>query len=115
MMGMETTILSHTDHKRAVGVRLRKIIDLLGMPYTEAADLMGVSKQVLRNWMAGDSYPAHYALYKLCRSRGIDFDYIFLGQWDHLPYHLAKALDLELEKKLESGVVEDLDDVQEHH
>ncbi len=97
---METAILSQSDHRVAVGARLRKVIDLLGMPYTEAAELMGVSKQVLRNWMAGEHYPSPYSIYRLCRTRGIDFDYVFLGNWDGLPHHLARALDAELEVQL---------------
>lgn len=98
---MQTHILPMSDHKKVVGARLRKIIDIIGLQYTEAADVMGVSKQVLRNWMSGESYPAPYNLYKLCRSKGVNFDYIFLGNWDHLPHHLAKALERELEDQLE--------------
>lgn len=102
---MQAHIYSMTDHKKAVGARLRKIIDLLGMQYTDAAEIMGISKQVLRNWMNGDSYPSPYNLYKLCRAKGVDFDYVFLGNWDHLPHHLAKVLDQELANQLEPGQV----------
>lgn len=99
--GMQTHIFPMSDHKKVVGARLRKIIDIIGLQYTEAADIMGVSKQVLRNWMSGESYPAPYSLYKLCKSKGVNFDYIFLGNWDHLPHHLAKVLEQELEDQLE--------------
>lgn len=92
---MEIAILPVGEHQKAAGERLRHLIDLIGMSYVEAAGVMGVSKHVLRNWMAGDSYPQPYALYRLSRSKGINFDYVFLGDWSNLPHRIARALEEE--------------------
>jgi transcriptional regulator with XRE-family HTH domain len=89
-------VLAQTDFQVAAGARLRKLIDLLGLSYVEAASLMGVSKHVLRNWMAGDNPPGVYAVYRLARAKGVDFNYVFLGDWSALPSRLAKELDAEM-------------------
>ena len=94
---MEIAILPLAEHKLACGNRLRLLIDMLKLSYVEAASLMGVSKNVLRNWMAGENYPQPYALYRLCRSRGVNFDYVFLGDWSSLPHSLGQALDARLQ------------------
>lgn len=93
---MESAILPPSDHRIAVGARLRKLIDMLGMTYVDAAELMGISKHVLRNWMAGETYPQPYPLYRLCRLKGVDFNYVFLGDWAALPGRLSSQLEAEL-------------------
>ncbi len=40
---------------------------MLGLKQVEAAALMGISKHVLRNWLAGDNVPQPYPIYRLCR------------------------------------------------
>ncbi len=89
---MEQLILAQSDHMRAVGSRLRMIIDALGLPYVDAAAELGVSKSHLGNWMRGDSYPRQYELYRFCRIRGINTDYIFLGDPSGLPGRVLEAL-----------------------
>jgi len=54
---------------------------------------MGVSKNVLRNWLAGDNPVQPYPLYRFCRAKGVDFNFVFLGDWTRLPYGLAKAAE----------------------
>lgn len=93
---VETAILGITDYQSAAGARLRKVIKLLGLTYTEAADIMGVTKHVLNHWMVGSNPIQPYALYRLCRSRGIDFNYIFLGDWSGLPHRVGRAIEQEL-------------------
>lgn len=93
---MENVIFSREDHLKAAGHRLRRVIDMLSLSYVEAAEIMGISKHVLRNCMAGDNYVQPYALYRLCRAKGIDFNYVFLGDWGALPTRLGKQLEDEL-------------------
>lgn len=75
------------------GQRLRRLLELLNMKQTEAAELMGVTKHVLRNWLAGDNPVQPYPLYRLCKLKGLDFNFVYLGDWSHLPHHLSKALE----------------------
>jgi len=93
---MDTLIIAQSDHQRAVGARLRRLLELLDLAQTEAAELMGVSKQSLNNWLRGDSYPPAYPIYRLCRARGVDFNFIMLGDWGALRSSLATVLEREL-------------------
>lgn len=101
MLPMQIDILNITDYQATCGHRLRRVIELLGMTFTEAANIMGISKGVLNHWMSGNNPIQPYALYRLSRSRGITFDYIFLGVWSGLPHHLAA----QIEKEILSGQV----------
>lgn len=93
---MQSHILTPNDYQRACGERLRHVIELLGLSFKEAAELMNVSKHVLNHWMKGNHPIAPYAAYRLCRSRGVTFDYIFLGDWSSLPHKLARVFEQEL-------------------
>jgi transcriptional regulator with XRE-family HTH domain len=98
--GMDIPILSQSDFQSDAGLRLRQLIAKLGMTQVEAARIMGISKNVLRNWLAGDHPIAPYPLYRLCKAKNIDFNYVFLGDWSHLPYGLAKEFEREIATKL---------------
>ena len=50
---MEIPVLPIGDFQTDCGERLRKLIDMLGISQVEAGRLMGVSKHVIRNWLAG--------------------------------------------------------------
>ncbi|EHH66882.1 helix-turn-helix domain-containing protein [Gluconobacter morbifer] len=92
LAAMNSSLEPQSDHQRHVGQRLRQVLDALPLPYVDAATAMGVSKQVLRNWMAGDSYPSPYALYRLKLAHGVSTDFLFLGDSGALPHRLAYAL-----------------------
>lgn len=77
--GMEQLLLAQGDHMRAVGARLRRLIDALGIQYVEAAADMGIPKNQIGNWMRGEAYPRPYNLYLFCRKRGVSCDYVLLG------------------------------------
>lgn len=95
-------ILSESDHRRAVGLRLRQLIKAIGIPYVRAAEEMGVTKNHLGNWMRGThGYPDQYDLYKFCRIRGVNFDWVFLGDPSGLPEKVSREL-LRLEQQPES-------------
>jgi transcriptional regulator with XRE-family HTH domain len=57
---------------------------------------MGYSKQTLNGWLNGEGYPHNHAVYKLCRTYRVTFDYLFLGDWSQLPAGLALKLEPEL-------------------
>lgn len=96
MSGVQTAILTQADHQRASGERLRRLIKLLGISYVEAAELMNVSKHVLNHWMQGNHPIQPYSLYRLCRAKGANFDYVFLGDWSALPHRMGRELEAEL-------------------
>ncbi|NVN44825.1 helix-turn-helix transcriptional regulator [Asaia siamensis] len=105
---MHIDILNLTDYQAACGYRLRRVIELLDLTFTDAAKIMGISKGVLNHWMAGNNPIQPYALYRLSRSRGITFDYIFLGNWSGLPHLLAA----QIEKEMLSGQVASSEEVR---
>ena len=76
---MPSIFLTERDHIEIVGRRMRQLIDALGISYAEAARDMGVPKNQLGNWMRGDSYPRPYCLYQFSRLRGVDMNWIYLG------------------------------------
>ncbi len=86
-------MLSQSDHMRAVGARLRRLAGALGLSLTELAAVMGYSKQTLNGWLNGEGYPHNHAVYRLCRTYGVTFDYLFLGDWSQLPAGLAVKLE----------------------
>jgi len=86
-------IESKEDHIAAVGARLRQLIDALDIPYVEAARDMGVPKSQLGNWMRGDrSYPPIYPIYRFCRIRGVDMNWVFLADPSGLPHRVTSRL-----------------------
>lgn len=100
---MDTPVLPQSDYQREAGLRLRRLIELLEISQVEAAHIMGISKHVLRNWLAGDNPIQPYPLYRLCRVKSVDFNYVALGDWSCLPARLAKVLEDELLSILAAG------------
>jgi hypothetical protein len=52
-----------------------------------------LTKHVLNHWVSGKIYPHPHALLRLCRARGVDFNFLFLGDWSRLPHDVAARLD----------------------
>ena len=94
---MQAPALKQSDYQLESGRRLRWLIDKMDIKYTQAAEMMGVSKHVLRNWMAGDNAMQPYAIYRLCLLKRVDFNWIFLGDWSRLPAELAGAAEAEVQ------------------
>ena len=89
---MEIAILSESDHRRACGFRLRQLIKALGLKQVQAAEDMGIPKNHLGNWLRGDAYPKQYEMYRFCRIRGVDMDWVFLGDPSGLPHWVAENI-----------------------
>lgn len=100
---MLTPILPQSEHQADAGRRLRWLIDKLGISQVEAARIMGISKHVMRNWLAGDNPIQPYAMYRLCRMRNVDFNFVYLGDWSRLPAALAQAAEEEALSILEAA------------
>lgn len=92
---MESPILKQSDFQVDCGRRLKALLGKLDLKQTEAARIMGVSKHVVRNWIAGDNPIGVYPLYRLCRAKNVNFDFIFLGIWTGLRGDLAAAFEAE--------------------
>lgn len=101
---MDTPVLPQSDYQAEAGLRLRRLIEMLDITQVEAAHIMGISKHVLRNWLAGDNPIQPYPLYRLCRVKAVDFNYVALGDWSCLPVRLARKLEAEMLSKLEAGL-----------
>ena len=83
--------LSEKDFQRASGQRLRMLILALGIKFTEAAKDMRISDPHLGNVMRGAKMPL-YALYLLCRRRGVTMDWVLLGDPSGLRESVAAAV-----------------------
>ena len=95
---MDVLILPESEHRKAVGVRLRRLIAANDLKLVQAAEVMGVTKNHLGNWLRGTAYPQHYALYRFCRAAGVNTDYVMLGDPSGLPKRIAdRVLAAELE------------------
>jgi hypothetical protein len=64
---------------------------------------MGVSKHVLNHWLRGNHPIQPYPLYRLCRAKNVDFNYVFLGDWSRLPHDLGEAFEEEVRATLEAS------------
>jgi transcriptional regulator with XRE-family HTH domain len=89
---MEMALLTATDHQTAAGERLRAAIKACGLRYIQAAEIMGVTKNHLGNWMRGDGPIRVYELYRFCRVTGVTADWVLLGDPSGLPQRLAGQL-----------------------
>jgi transcriptional regulator with XRE-family HTH domain len=89
---MEMALLTVSDHQAEVGRRLRQAIAAAGLKQVQAAEVMGVTKNHLGNWLRGESPIRAYELYRLCRVTGITADWVLLGDPSGLPQRLARAL-----------------------
>lgn len=103
LKAVSVTVLSRKDFRIASAHRLRDLIEKLGLTQVEAAQIMGVSKHVLRNWLMAENAIGTYALYRLSRAKGIDFNYIFLGDWSNLPPEVVEQFERELGAALEAA------------
>lgn len=90
---MEMHLLAITDHQVEAGRRLRQIIDAAKLTYVKAADIMGISKSNLGNWMRGDAPIQSYPLYRLCRVTGATADWVLLADPSGLPQRLMQPLN----------------------
>ncbi|MDB5243743.1 MAG: hypothetical protein JWP57_4369, partial [Spirosoma sp.] len=97
---MERPILSQADFHTLAAFRFRKIIEKLKMSQAEAARIMGISRGVLRNWLAGDNAIQTYQLYIFSRATGVTFDFVFLDDSSNLPDALREQMDVELQANL---------------
>lgn len=99
---MDIPILPSSQFQRDCGERLERLIEVLDLSKVEAARLMGVSKHVLNHWISGNNPVQPYPLYRLCRTRGVDFNYVYLGDWTRLPAAVGMALEAEAISTLEA-------------
>jgi len=89
---MEILILTESDHRRAVGDRLKRAIYAAKLNQVQAADIMGVTKNHLGNWIRGTAYPMHYPLYRFFRSTGVTADFVLLGDPSGLPKRIGDLI-----------------------
>ena len=107
MEEVEAAFIGSSDHQVRSGKRLRGVIKAIGLRFTEAADIMGVTKHVLNHWMEGSNPIQPYPLYRLSRAKSVTFDYIFLGDWSNLPHWIAEALRAKSEGIAEAALAPD--------
>ncbi|MBX9594073.1 MAG: helix-turn-helix domain-containing protein [Roseomonas sp.] len=93
---MDRPILSISDHRAQVGNRLDAALRAIPLDQVQAAEIMGVSKQSVTDWIKGRGYPPTYGCYRLHKMTGITYDWLFLGDWGALPARLAEKLQPDL-------------------
>jgi transcriptional regulator with XRE-family HTH domain len=99
---MEQLILGITDHRAALGGRLRAAIYALNENQVTVAAALNTKKNHVGNWLRGDSYPGLYLLYQFSRIYGVSADWLILGD----PSSLKKSLlDRVLEWERESAAL----------
>lgn len=67
---------------------------------------MGITKNVLRNWMAGDNPVQPYGLYRLCMVKGVDFNYVHLDDPSRLPKQVREPIEAEILSRLAEAAAE---------
>jgi transcriptional regulator with XRE-family HTH domain len=95
-----STMLTASDHQKAVGARLRRLATALGLRPVDLAREMGCSKQTINSYFNGVVYPNDYGIYRLCRLHHINYDYLYLGDWSQLPVAVATKLEPEFLRSL---------------
>jgi transcriptional regulator with XRE-family HTH domain len=89
---MLRAVLPLGDFMKDAGLRLRAAIEAAGLKQVEAAEIMGLSKSNLGNWLRGEAPIKGYELYRLCRVTGITADYVLLDDPSGLPARIAERL-----------------------
>jgi transcriptional regulator with XRE-family HTH domain len=97
---LASTMLTASDHQKAVGARLRRLATALGLRPVDLAREMGCSKQTVNSYFNGVVYPNDYGIYRLCRLHHINYDYLYLGDWSQLPAAVAAKLEPEFLRSL---------------
>jgi transcriptional regulator with XRE-family HTH domain len=95
-----STMLTASDHQKAVGARLRRLATALGLRPVDLAREMGCSKQTINSYFNGVVYPNDYGIYRLCRLHHVNYDYLYLGDWSQLPAAVARKLEPEFLRSL---------------
>lgn len=81
---MAATLYSPT-HPKAVGARLRRFREAMGMTGTRFAAAAGMTVQALKNYESGLRRPNPEQMYKMKMSFGLTSDYLLFGNSDGLP------------------------------
>ena len=79
-------------NKKRVGYRLRMAIEALGVTQVQAAQVMGVTPQKLRNWVSGDNYPDPLLLRLFCDRYNVTFDWLYRENLSGMASPLADVL-----------------------
>lgn len=78
---------------RAIGQRLQKTREALGVTAEAAAHVAGVTRSAWSNYEAGARPPPALAIQRFCLRFGISTDWILLGNPSTLPAGLAEKLE----------------------
>lgn len=93
---MKGTQLSILEFQEGVAVRLRLVLMGMGVPYKDAAKMMGITPQRLNGWLNDGAMPSMYHLTLLCRAlpAPVTMDYLLLGDARSLRVDTAERLGL---------------------
>jgi transcriptional regulator with XRE-family HTH domain len=86
---MSFAVLAASDHQRECGLRLRQAITAAKIRQVDAAEIMGIPKNHLGNWLRGEAPIRLYQLYRLCRVTGVTADWIVMGDPSGMPQRLS--------------------------
>lgn len=77
---------------KACAIRLRAAQIATGLQAKQLASASGISKTVLSNAMAGDTYPNRDVMKYLYRAHRIDFNFLMNGDFAQLPGDVQAAI-----------------------
>jgi len=81
-----------TNFAGAVGARLVRLQEILGLTQAALAELMEMSPQALANAQSGSNAPKPWKLRRLHDEHGITSDFVYFGDVKGLPQWIAKEL-----------------------
>lgn len=91
------------EYKAAVGERLRRTREALGLSIAELARQLGERANTWTQYETGDRLPDPIILEKWARRAPIDLGWIYWGRMDKLPYDLATKLTTTAESAPSKG------------
>jgi transcriptional regulator with XRE-family HTH domain len=83
---------SVADYKKDVGKRLRALREVSGLKQRAFASGFGKEQNTYQKWESGGNFPDPMAVLGICKRYGVDFNYVFLGDFDGLGGNLAAKL-----------------------
>ena len=80
-------------YRELVGLRLRQVIEALGISQADAARKMGISASHLGNWLRGENYPNPWRLKPFLDRYSVAADWIYRGHLGSMRDTLGDALE----------------------
>ncbi|WP_339113281.1 helix-turn-helix transcriptional regulator [Thioclava sp. GXIMD2076] len=85
-------MLEEDDSAEAIGARLRRVREILGLSQAEFAEKAGMTKQTLNGFETGRRELTRNAAKSLRKTYGLSFEFMYFGNKADLPHRIATEL-----------------------